>query len=121
MRPEAADDRLMMWIFRKLIDSDCGKLGLDHDSTHLLEGHPVRLYDVVVCLVVEDVPVLPTPPVRHRDGLDESVVLVQGEDVKVGVTADVLVDHERSGLLEGALARVRVELLLVNLEEFHVK
>ena len=53
----------------------------------------------------------------HGDGLDESVVLVHGEDVEAGVAAHVLVDDERARLLQRARVRVGVEGLLVDLRD----
>ena len=51
------------------------------------------------------------------DGLDESVVLVHGEDVEAGVAPHVLVDDERARLLQRPRVRVRVEGLLVDLQK----
>ena len=85
--------------------------------SHLLEGDPICGEDVVAGHVGDKLPVLSAAAVLHRDGLDEAVVLVHGEDVEGGVAPHVLVDDERASLLEGAGVRVGVEGLLVNLEE----
>ena len=86
-------------------------------NTHLMEGDLVGGVDVVCLHVVRDLPVLSAAAVLHRDGLDEAVVLVHGEDVEARVAPHVLVDDEGARLLEGAGVRVRVEGLLVDLDE----
>lgn len=91
--------------------------GNSNNPPHLLERDSVGGEDVVGCHLVDDLPVLSSAAVLHGDGLDEAVVLVHGEDVEGRVAPHVLVDDERASLLEGARVRVRVEGLLVDLEE----
>ena len=104
-------------VFKNLYRRAGGKFKLSlAPSTHLLEGDAVGGVDVVGGHLVDDLPVLAAAAVLHRDGLDEAVVLVHGEDVEAGVAPHVLVDDERARLLEGAGVRVGVERFLVDLE-----
>ena len=98
--------------FKKTVSNNGGIFKL----SHLLEGDPICGEDVVAGHVGDKLPVLSAAPVLHRDGLDEAVVLVHGEDFEGRVAPHVLVDDERARLLEGAGVRVGVEGLLVDLK-----